>query len=87
MAGALSPAKASGPYDGTIVAGQSDVPMLFRQLFDKESSTYTYLIADEVTKEAALVDTVLEELERDLEIVNLDGGMGAYAEAGLPVER
>ncbi len=61
--------------------------MLFRQLFDKPSSTYTYLIADEVTKEAALVDTVLEELERDLEIVNLDGGMGAYAEAGLPVER
>lgn len=61
--------------------------MLFRQLFDKESSTYTYLIADEVTKEASLVDPVLEELERDLEIVNLGGGMGAYAEAGLSVER
>ena len=43
--------------------------MLFRQLFDKESSTYTYLIADEVTKEAALVDPVLELVERDLEIV------------------
>lgn len=43
--------------------------MLFRQLFDKESSTYTYLIADEVTKEAALVDPVLEQVERDLEIV------------------
>ena len=43
--------------------------MLFRQLFDKDSSTYTYLIADEVTKEAALVDAVLEQVERDLEIV------------------
>ena len=46
------------------------VPMMFRQLFDKESSTYTYLIADEVTKEAALVDPVLEQVERDLEIVH-----------------
>ena len=43
--------------------------MLFPQLFDKESSTYTYLIADEVTKEAVLVDPVLEQVERDLEIV------------------
>lgn len=34
--------------------------MLFRQLFDSESSTYTYLIADLVLKEAILVDPVLE---------------------------
>ncbi|NJM74293.1 MAG: MBL fold metallo-hydrolase [Scytonema sp. RU_4_4] len=39
--------------------------MLFRQLFDKESSTYTYLIADIKTKTAVLVDPVLEQLERD----------------------
>jgi len=39
--------------------------MLFRQLFDPETSTYTYLIADPVTKEAALVDSVLEQGERD----------------------
>ena len=39
--------------------------MLFRQLFDPETSTYTYLIADPVTKEAALVDSVLEQVERD----------------------
>jgi glyoxylase-like metal-dependent hydrolase (beta-lactamase superfamily II) len=43
--------------------------MMFRQLFDRESSTYTYLIADERTKDAALVDPVLEHIERDLEIV------------------
>ena len=43
--------------------------MIFRQLFDKESSTYTYLVADDVTKEAALIDPVLEQIERDLEIV------------------
>lgn len=30
--------------------------MLFRQLFDAETSTYTYLIADPATREAALVE-------------------------------
>lgn len=54
---------------GTLVATLRGVPMLFRQLFDKESSTYSYLIADELTKEAALVDPVLEQVERDLELV------------------
>lgn len=43
--------------------------MLFRQLFDKESSTYTYLIADPETKTAILVDPVLEQVERDLQIL------------------
>lgn len=39
--------------------------MLFRQLFDPETSTYTYLIADLETKSAILVDPVLEQVERD----------------------
>lgn len=43
--------------------------MLFRQLFDRESATYTYLLADPATREAVLVDTVLENLDRDLELV------------------
>lgn len=43
--------------------------MIFRQLFDKESSTYTYLVADERTREAALVDTVRGNVERDLALV------------------
>lgn len=42
--------------------------MLFRQLFDAETSTYTYLIADPATREAALVDPVLEQVERDLKL-------------------
>lgn len=33
--------------------------MIFRQLFDAESSTYTYLIADEKTGQAALIDPVI----------------------------
>ena len=43
--------------------------MLFRQLYDSETSTYTYLIADEKTKEAALVDPVIEQVERDLKLI------------------
>ena len=44
--------------------------MLFRQLYDRESSTYTYLLADEVTREALLIDAVLEQVDRDLEILH-----------------
>lgn len=36
--------------------------MIFRQLFDKESSTYTYLIADKNTREAMLIDPVIENV-------------------------
>ncbi len=43
--------------------------MLLRQLFDRDTSTYTYLLADETTREALLIDPVLEQAERDLELV------------------
>lgn len=43
--------------------------MLFRQLYDRETSTYTYLIADENTKEAVLVDPVLEQVDRDWKLI------------------
>jgi sulfur dioxygenase len=42
-----------------------ELHMLFRQLFDDESKTYTYLIANPNTKEAVLVDPVLAQVERD----------------------
>jgi glyoxylase-like metal-dependent hydrolase (beta-lactamase superfamily II) len=43
--------------------------MIFRQLFEPESSTYTYLIGCEQTGKAALVDPVLETVERDLDVI------------------
>ena len=43
--------------------------MLFRQLFDAQSSTFTYLLADEATREAVLIDPVLEQVDRDLQLV------------------
>jgi sulfur dioxygenase len=43
--------------------------MILRQLFDKESSTYTYLLADEGSGKALLIDPVRENIERDLTLV------------------
>lgn len=43
--------------------------MFLRQLFDADTSTYTYLIASEATGEAALIDPVLERVDRDLTLI------------------
>jgi len=43
--------------------------MLFRQLFDPETSTYSYLLADEAGREAVLIDSVREQVDRDAELV------------------
>jgi glyoxylase-like metal-dependent hydrolase (beta-lactamase superfamily II) len=43
--------------------------MFLRQLYDADTSTYTYLVADETTRKAALIDPVREELARDLTLV------------------
>jgi glyoxylase-like metal-dependent hydrolase (beta-lactamase superfamily II) len=48
--------------------------MRFRQLFEPESCTFTYLLADASTREAALIDPVLEQVDRYLALL---------AEAGL----
>jgi len=42
---------------------------MFRQLFDRSSCTYTYLLASEHTGDAVLIDPVLEQQERDLALV------------------
>jgi sulfur dioxygenase len=41
--------------------------MVFRQLFDQQSSTYTYLLAD--GREAVLIDPVFEQARRDAALV------------------
>jgi sulfur dioxygenase len=40
--------------------------VIFRQLFEPESSSYTYLLACPDTRRALLIDPVLETVERDL---------------------
>jgi sulfur dioxygenase len=43
--------------------------MLLRQLFDAQTSTFTYLLADEKTRRALLIDPVAEQSERDLTLL------------------
>lgn len=43
--------------------------MIFRQLYEPESSTYTYLFGCPDTGEAVLLDPVLETLDRDLAVL------------------
>ena len=44
--------------------------MIFRQLFEELSSTYTYLIACEETRQAVLVDPVYPTSDRDLSVLH-----------------
>ena len=44
--------------------------MLFHQLFDKNSNTYTYLIASSKGREALIIDPVLENIEQYIKILN-----------------
>jgi sulfur dioxygenase len=43
--------------------------MIFRQLFDTLSSTYTYLLASRHRGEALIVDPVLEKVDRYLQLI------------------
>src|SRR5690349_23174966 len=43
--------------------------LIFRQLFDQQSSTYTYLLADSGAREAVLIDPVFEQARRDAALV------------------
>ncbi|HAO38703.1 MAG TPA: Zn-dependent hydrolase [Gammaproteobacteria bacterium] len=43
--------------------------LFFRPLYEKESSTYTYLLADSDTKEAIIIDAVAETQQRDIGLI------------------
>src|SRR6187401_1989083 len=43
--------------------------MIFRQLFDSVSGTYTYLIASRRGGEALIIDPVLDKVDRYLQLV------------------
>jgi sulfur dioxygenase len=58
---------------------RNGAPMLFRQLLDPETSTYTYLLADAATRDAVLIDPVLDRIERDTRLVEELGLHLAYA--------
>ena len=43
--------------------------MIFRQLFEPVSSTYTYLLGCETTGQAMLIDPVVNAIDRDLQVL------------------
>ncbi|CAE7696815.1 ETHE1 [Symbiodinium microadriaticum] len=53
--------------------------IIFRQLFEKVSSTYTYILACPVTKTAIIIDPVVETADRDALMVNQLGLNLIYA--------
>ncbi|KQK09095.1 persulfide dioxygenase ETHE1 homolog, mitochondrial [Brachypodium distachyon] len=72
------PALAMAAY-GT--GASADRRLLFRQLFEKESSTYTYLLADvgDPDKPAVLIDPVDRTVDRDLNLIKELGLKLIYA--------
>uniref|UniRef100_A0A5B7A5V7 persulfide dioxygenase n=1 Tax=Davidia involucrata TaxID=16924 RepID=A0A5B7A5V7_DAVIN len=60
-----------GSQMGSYTTSSQSPKLLFRQLFEKESSTYTYLLADasHPEKPALLVDPVDKTVDRDLSLV------------------
>src|SRR6266446_7045354 len=54
-----APSVALGPPAG------SPSMLVFRQLFDPQSSTYTYLLGDRASGAAVLIDPVFEQVRRD----------------------
>lgn len=43
--------------------------IIFRQLFDAETWTYTYILADTASREAIIIDPVRERVERDTKLL------------------
>ncbi|CAF3087798.1 unnamed protein product [Rotaria sp. Silwood2] len=64
---------------GDVIEPKSLPKYLLRQLFEHQSSTYTYLLADLVTKEALIIDPVVDTVERDTKLIEQLGLNLRYA--------
>lgn len=62
----LAPLQPSSSDPTPSPASSEEPALLMRQLFDQETSTFTYLLADPRTGDAALIDPVLGHEDRDL---------------------
>ncbi|XP_044473629.1 persulfide dioxygenase ETHE1 homolog, mitochondrial-like [Mangifera indica] len=69
------------PYTTSSSSSSSSSKLLFRQLFEKESCTYTYLLADvsHPDKPALLIDPVDKMVDRDLSLIKELGVKLVYA--------
>jgi glyoxylase-like metal-dependent hydrolase (beta-lactamase superfamily II)/rhodanese-related sulfurtransferase len=53
----------------SLAAAAGGDPLLFRQLFDADTGTYTYLLIDVPSGEGVLIDPVFERHDRDLSLI------------------
>src|SRR5579864_1559958 len=53
-----------------IFGSRKDRAVIFRQLFDQASSTYTYLLASRPGGEALIIDPVLTKVDRYIQLLN-----------------
>ena len=44
--------------------------MIFRQVFDSVSSTYSYILASRKSGEALIIDPVLDKVDRYVQLLN-----------------
>src|SRR3954454_3607365 len=56
-----------GPSGGS--GSEGDGAMIFRQLFDSTSGTYTYLLASRHGGEALIIDPVHEKVDRYIQLI------------------
>ena len=64
---ASSGATDRAPLPLTAVAGGAS--LLFRQLFDADTGTFTYVLADVASRQGVLIDPVFEQHSRDLSLI------------------
>jgi hypothetical protein len=50
------------PAPGAAVSGSQPPTVVFRQLFESVSSTFTYIVGCAETREAVIIDPVLEKV-------------------------
>jgi len=53
----------------SLAAAAGGGSLLFRQLFDADTGTFTYLLADVPSRKGLLIDSVFEQHERDLSLI------------------
>lgn len=60
--------------------------LIFRQLFERESCTYSYLLADAETREGVLIDPVDKTVDRDIAVIK-DLGISLKYASKFPFTR
>ena len=61
--------QSAAPSHFCLAAAAGGGPLLFRQLLDGETGTFTYLLADVASRAGVLIDSVFEQHGRDLSLI------------------